>query len=66
MINLLIWWRTVQWFRLNDVWQKDKWESWNKLPDAPWSGRGMQINSCVDDNGFMGCLVVPMKGTTSV
>lgn len=38
---------------LNDVWQSDNGESWNKLPDAPWSGRGMQINSCVDDNGFM-------------
>ncbi len=38
---------------LNDVWQSDSGESWEKLPDAPWSGRGMQINSCVDDNGFM-------------
>ena len=36
---------------LNEVWESPDGISWTQLPDAPWSGRGMQINSCVDDSG---------------
>lgn len=34
---------------LNDVWESVDGINWTQLPDAPWKGRGMQINSCVDD-----------------
>jgi hypothetical protein len=37
----------------NDVWTSVDGINWTQLPDAPWSGRGMQINSCVDGNGSM-------------
>lgn len=36
---------------LNEVWKSSDGITWNQLPDAPWSGRGMQINSCVDGSG---------------
>lgn len=36
---------------LNDVWTSVDGITWVQLPDAPWSGRGMQVNSCVDGNG---------------
>jgi len=36
---------------LNEVWRSADGLNWTQLPDAPWSGRGMQLNSCVDDNG---------------
>jgi hypothetical protein len=35
----------------NEVWKSTDGISWTQLPNAPWSGRGMQINSCVDDQG---------------
>jgi hypothetical protein len=35
----------------NEVWKSTDGANWTQLPDAPWSGRGMQINSCVDDQG---------------
>ncbi len=38
---------------LNDVWQSADGVTWDNLPDAPWEGRGMQINNCVDDTGNM-------------
>lgn len=34
---------------LNDVWESSDGFIWTQLPDAPWKGRGMQINSCIDD-----------------
>jgi hypothetical protein len=37
----------------NDVWTSVDGVNWNQLPDAPWSGRGMQLNSCIDENGSM-------------
>ncbi len=36
---------------LNEVWESTDGIVWNQLDNAPWSGRGMQINSCVDDTG---------------
>lgn len=36
---------------LNDVWSSTDGITWNQLPNAPWLGRGMQINSCVDSSG---------------
>ncbi len=36
---------------LSEVWESSDAITWNRLPDAPWLGRGMQINSCVDDLG---------------
>lgn len=36
---------------LNEVWKSSTGVTWEQLPDAPWKGRGMQINSCVDDSG---------------
>ena len=36
---------------ISEVWESTDGNTWNQLPDAPWSGRGMQINSCVDDLG---------------
>jgi hypothetical protein len=36
---------------LNEVWQSTNGSTWNQLPNAPWEGRGMQVNSCVDDAG---------------
>jgi hypothetical protein len=36
---------------LSEVWESSDGITWNQLPDAPWSGRGMQVNSCVDDLG---------------
>ncbi len=38
---------------LNDVWQSADGVTWINLPDAPWEGRGMQINNSVDDTGKM-------------
>lgn len=38
-------------YPLNDVWSSADGITWNQLPNAPWSGRGMQINSCVDGSG---------------
>ncbi len=38
---------------LNDVWMSSDGATWTALPDAPWSGRGMQLNECVDDSGCM-------------
>jgi len=36
---------------LNDVWQSNDGLNWTQLSNAHWVGRGMQINSCVDDSG---------------
>jgi hypothetical protein len=36
---------------LNDVWTSVDGITWTQLPNAPWPGRGMQVNSCVDGNG---------------
>ena len=36
---------------LNEVWQSDNGIAWTQLPNAPWPGRGMQLNSCVDNQG---------------
>lgn len=36
---------------LNDVWSSADGITWTQLANAPWSGRGMQINSCVDGSG---------------
>jgi hypothetical protein len=36
---------------LNDVWTSADGITWTQLPNAPWPGRGMQINSCVDGTG---------------
>jgi hypothetical protein len=36
---------------LNDVWQSSDGLHWNQIAQAPWEGRGMQLNNCVDDNG---------------
>ena len=36
---------------LSDVWSSADGISWEHIADAPWSGRGMQLNSCVDDEG---------------
>ncbi len=38
---------------LNDVWSSYDGTSWSQLPNAPWLGKGMQINSCIDDSGNM-------------
>ena len=38
---------------LNDVWSSSDGIAWTQLPNAPWSGRGMQISSCVDGSGQM-------------
>lgn len=35
----------------NEVWESPDGITWTRLPDAPWTGRGMQINYCVDDSG---------------
>ncbi len=35
---------------LNQVWKTDDGINWTQLPDAPWLGRSMILNSCVDDN----------------
>ncbi len=35
----------------NEVWRSPDGSTWTQLPDAPWSGRGMQVNSCADDLG---------------
>lgn len=34
---------------MNDVWESTDGVNWTQLPNAPWKGRGMQINYCVDD-----------------
>lgn len=36
---------------LSEVWRSPDGINWTQLPVAPWKGRGMQINSCVDDEG---------------
>ncbi len=38
---------------MNDVWSSDDGITWNQLANAPWAGRGMQVNSCVDESGQM-------------
>lgn len=38
---------------LNDVWSSTSGNIWTQLPDAPWEGRGMQVNQCVDDSGYV-------------
>lgn len=35
---------------LNEVWKSYDGIEWEQLPDAPWEGRGMILNSCVDTN----------------
>ncbi|MGL5890151.1 MAG: LamG-like jellyroll fold domain-containing protein, partial [Bacteroidia bacterium] len=35
----------------NEVWQSADGVTWTQLPNAPWSGRGMQVNTCVDSAG---------------
>ncbi len=34
----------------NQVWESTDGLSWNQLANAPWTGRSMQINYCVDDS----------------
>ncbi len=38
---------------LKQVWKSPDGINWTQLPDAPWKGRSMVINSCVDDNDTM-------------
>lgn len=38
---------------LNQVWESTNGLDWTQLPDAPWIGRGMMLNSCVDNVGNM-------------
>lgn len=33
---------------LSEVWRSEDGVEWEQLPDAPWPGRGMVLNSCVD------------------
>ena len=35
----------------NEVWKSADGANWTQLPNAPWLGRGMQLNSCVDGSG---------------
>lgn len=35
----------------NEVWQSADGITWTQLPNAPWEGRGMQLNTCVDSTG---------------
>ena len=37
----------------SEVWESSDGVTWNQLPNAPWSGRSMQINYCVDDSGAL-------------
>jgi len=48
---------------LTDVWTSTDGISWNEFPNAPWLGRGMQINYCVDGNGQMWMLGGSNEGT---
>lgn len=48
---------------LNDVWSSTDGITWNQLPNAPWTGRGMQINSCVDSSGQLWMLGGSNEGT---
>ncbi len=48
---------------LNEVWSSTDGITWNQLPDAPWLGRGMQINSCVDGSGQIWMLGGSNEGT---
>jgi len=48
---------------LNDVWTSTDGITWNELPNAPWTGRGMQINSCVDSSGQIWMLGGSNEGT---
>jgi hypothetical protein len=48
---------------LTDVWTSTDGIQWNQLPNAPWKGRGMQINSCVDNNGQIWMLGGSNEGT---
>lgn len=48
---------------LNDVWSSSDGISWTQLPNAPWSGRGMQVSSCVDGSGQMWMLGGSNEGT---
>ncbi len=36
---------------LRDVWTSEDGITWTQQPDVPWHGRGMQLNTCVDDEG---------------
>jgi len=48
---------------LNDVWQSNDGIDWVQLPNAPWNGRGMQLNSCVDSSGQIWMLGGSNDGT---
>ena len=48
---------------LTDVWTSTDGIQWTQLPNAPWKGRGMQINSCVDNNGQIWMLGGSNEGT---
>jgi hypothetical protein len=48
---------------LNEVWRSNDGITWNQLPNAPWSGRGMQVNSCVDGSGQLWMLGGSNEGT---
>jgi hypothetical protein len=48
---------------LNDVWTSSDGVTWSQAQNAPWSGRGMQLNSCVDGNGNMWMLGGSNEGT---
>ncbi|MBL0340058.1 MAG: T9SS type A sorting domain-containing protein [Bacteroidetes bacterium] len=48
---------------LNDVWSSIVGITWTQLPNAPWSGRGMQVNSCVDGSGQIWMLSGSNEGT---
>ncbi|MCY7410738.1 MAG: GNAT family N-acetyltransferase [Chitinophagales bacterium] len=47
----------------NEVWKSSNGSNWTQLPDAPWSGRGMQLNSCVDGSGQIWMLGGSNEGT---
>ncbi|HLP10322.1 MAG TPA: LamG-like jellyroll fold domain-containing protein [Flavobacteriales bacterium] len=38
---------------LAEVWESSDGINWTQLPDAPWKGRGMQINYVVDDSSTL-------------
>ena len=48
---------------LTDVWTSTDGINWNQLPNAPWKGRGMQINTCVDNSGQIWMLGGSNEGT---
>lgn len=48
---------------LNEVWTSADGITWTQEQNAPWEGRGMQINSCIDGSGQMWMLGGSSEGT---